>query len=155
MESINIRQAETKDIQTIVQFNCAMARETENKILDHGMASSGVLFMFDHPEYGFYCVAETGQHVVGQLMITYEWSDWRNGVFWWIQSVYVDPAFRTLGVFKKLYAYISEKSRHVPNVCGLRLYVETNNDRAFQIYRHLGMSEAHYRMMEVDYVLST
>ncbi|MBX7151202.1 GNAT family N-acetyltransferase [bacterium] len=153
MNSVTIRQAENKDIPAIVQFNCAMARETENKALDIELVKPGVTFLIDHPQYGFYCIAEVNHRAVGQLMITYEWSDWRNGIFWWIQSVYVDPDFRNAGIFKKLYTHISEKSRTETNVCGLRLYVETKNDRAFQIYRHLGMSEAHYKLMEIDYVL--
>lgn len=153
MIAIKIRSAETKDIPVIAQFNSAMARETENKILNHEIVTSGVTFILDHPQYGFYCVAETDQRIVGQIMITYEWSDWRNGVFWWIQSVYVDPDFRMAGVFKRLYSHIAEKSHTEAHVCGLRLYVDSKNDRAFRIYRNLGMSEAHYRLMEIDYVL--
>ena len=96
-------------------------------------------------------MAEIDGRVVGQLMITYEWSDWRNGVFWWIQSVYVLPEARRLGVFSELYAHLERLAKATPGVCGLRLYVEHANERAQATYRRCGMVDAGYRVMEVDY----
>jgi GNAT superfamily N-acetyltransferase len=100
-----------------------------------------------------YFIGEHEGRVAGQLMITYEWSDWRNGTFWWIQSVYVERDCRSRGVFKALHAFVEQLARARKDVCGLRLYFMENNDRARQAYERLGMHHARYRMMEVDYVL--
>jgi ribosomal protein S18 acetylase RimI-like enzyme len=87
------------------------------------------------------------------MMITYEWSDWRNGLFWWIQSVYVEPRFRSQGVFKALYRHVEHLARTTPGVCGLRLYVENSNSQAQEIYQRLGLQRTAYQMFEVDFIL--
>jgi ribosomal protein S18 acetylase RimI-like enzyme len=151
--SIIIRQAERRDAETIAQYNAAMAKETEHLELDVQRLLLGVNGLFDNPTLGFYTVAEENNIIVGQMMITYEWSDWRNGVFWWIQSVYVKPEFRSAGVFRKLYDHAVEKAASAGNVCGLRLYVEKENERAHHVYEKIGMKLTAYDMFEVDFVL--
>ncbi len=150
--SIIIRKAEREDAGVITAFNRAMALETENKELDKTTATSGILNLLEHKEYGFYLIAlKNGQHA-GQLMITYEWSDWRDGLFWWIQSVYVKPRYRGEGVYKALYDYILRESRKDKIVKGIRLYVDQSNASAKAVYEKLGMKKAHYDMYEVDFV---
>ena len=151
--TISIRNALPSDAETIARFNASMADETEHKKLDLALLLDGVNGLFDHPEYGFYILAESGGETVGQLMITYEWSDWRNGVFWWIQSVYVKPEFRSRGVFTKLFDHISHKASTAGNVCGLRLYVERENEKAQRVYEKLGMKQTSYSLYETDFVL--
>jgi GNAT superfamily N-acetyltransferase len=107
--------------------------------------------VLDDPAHGRYFVAEAGGRPVGQLMITYEWSDWRNGRFWWIQSVYVLPDARRGGVFRALFRHLEDMARDDPGVCGIRLYVERDNLRAQATYRHCGLADAGYAVMEVDY----
>ncbi|MBI3665813.1 MAG: GNAT family N-acetyltransferase [Acidobacteria bacterium] len=151
--SLAIRAAAPSDAPTIAAFNAAMARETEHIELDAKRLLDGVRAVLADRSKGFYTVAETEGRVVGQMMITFEWSDWRNGTFWWIQSVYVHPDFRSRGVFKELYAYITERAKSAGDVCGLRLYVEQENSRAQQTYQRLGMAKAPYAVYEVDFVL--
>ncbi|MBI2684874.1 MAG: GNAT family N-acetyltransferase [Acidobacteria bacterium] len=131
-----------------------MALETENIVLDRERLRAGVEAVFADAARGFYLIAEADGERAGQMMITYEWSDWRNGVFWWIQSVYTVPEHRGLGVFKALYSAVQERARNAGGVCGLRLYVEAHNERAQATYRRCGMSETVYRMFEVDGVLT-
>jgi len=119
--------------------------------LDTRILRAGVCAVFDDPARGFYLIAELGGRPAGQMMITYEWSDWRNAAFWWIQSVYTLPESRGRGVFKALYAHADFLARQRGDVCGLRLYVETHNQRAQSAYRRCGMSEAIYRMFEIEY----
>jgi GNAT superfamily N-acetyltransferase len=128
-----------------------MALETEGRRLDTTILRAGVDAVFSDPARGFYLIAELNGQPAGQMMITYEWSDWRNGVFWWIQSVYTLPELRGRGVFKALYSRIDDMARDSGGVCGLRLYVESHNQRAQGAYLRCGMSEAIYRMFEVDY----
>jgi GNAT superfamily N-acetyltransferase len=149
--SISIRAANPGDADTIARGNVAMALETEHKRLDEGRARAGVHSVFADRSRGRYFVAEQDGRVVGQLMITYEWSDWRNGNFWWIQSVYVEPPARRGGVFRALYAHVERLAKDDPGVCGIRLYVERENHRAQLTYRHCGMEDAGYVVMEVDY----
>ena len=150
---IVIRLAAASDARTIAGFNAAMARETENLELDGERLLQGVQAVLDDPSKGFYLVAEIDGAVVGQLMLTFEWSDWRNGVFWWIQSVYVQPEARGRGVYKRLYREAVQRAERQGDVCGLRLYVERENERAQRVYRRLGMSPTAYRMYETDFVL--
>lgn len=145
---MKIRKAHPSDAQVIIEFNIAMALETEHKILKRSEIEPGVHGLFSHPEYGFYMVAESNGQVVGSLMITYEWSDWRNGVFWWIQSVYVRPEFRRQGVYRSMYEVIKEMTSRNSGVCGFRLYVERDNTRAQHTYTSLGMEETHYKLFE-------
>lgn len=143
------RPAVVTDAPAIARFNRAMAKETEGKSLDPAVLTAGVQRIFDDPAHGRYLVAQspTGQ-VVGCLMITYEWSDWRNAQVWWIQSVYVHPDHRRRGVFKLLYSKVRELGEAAGDVCGYRLYVERDNDRAQQTYRDLGMRPTAYLMFE-------
>ena len=150
---MNIRKAVRTDITTIAQFNAAMALETEHLTLDSSRLLLGVEGLFDNPNNGFYLVAEYNGAIVGQLMITYEWSDWRNGLFWWIQSVYVHPEYRAQKIYRALYEHTVTLAKEQKNVCGLRLYVEKENERAHHVYEKLGMSLTNYDMYEVDFVL--
>ena len=151
MSEILVRPATLEDAEFLVRGNAAMALETEARALDTPTLRAGICAVFDHPARGFYLIAEIAGQSAGQMMITYEWSDWRNAAFWWIQSVYTLPESRGRGVFKALYAHVESLARQRGGVCGLRLYVETHNQRAQSAYLRCGMSEAIYRMFEVDY----
>lgn len=146
--SIEIRKARVHDARSIAQYNCAMAQETEGHTLDMATLSAGVLAVFERPERGSYWVAERDGKVVGCLLVTHEWSDWRNGDIWWIQSVYVVPAVRRCGVFTALYRAVEAAARAQAEVCGLRLYVEQGNAVAQAVYQRLGMRDSGYRVME-------
>ena len=147
-DSIQIRQAVPADADHIAQFNINMARETESMDLDPEVIAAGVKAMLDNPGMGYYLVAESAGRIVGSLMVTTEWSDWRNGVFWWIQSVYVIADYRRRGVYNKLYARVKELGQEAGNVCGFRLYVEKENKVAQSTYRRLGMERTCYDMYE-------
>ena len=149
-----IRRATAGDAPAIALHNAAMAAETESITLDPERALRGVEAVLRDPAKGFYLLAETDGNIAGQLMITFEWSDWRNGVFWWLQSVYVRPEHRRHGVFTRLYGAMREEAERSGDVCGVRLYVESANQRAQQTYQRLGLHPAHYQMYEVDFVLS-
>ena len=149
-----IRFATDSDISVIVRFNQALARESEDLALDEARLRDGVAQLLGDPHKGCYYLYEDGGRVLGQTMITREWSDWRNGWFWWIQSVYVDPAARGQKTFSALYRHILADARQRDDVCGIRLYVDKHNEHAIQVYRRLGMAEAHYRMLEVDFRLA-
>lgn len=149
--TVQTRGAEARDLDFIARGNAAMALETEHRQLDPATVRRGVQAAFDDAARGRYFVAELDGGVVGQLMITFEWSDWRNGVFWWIQSVYVLPDARRRGVFRALYSHVERLARATPGVCGLRLYVESDNTRAQRTYLGCGMVDAGYVVMETDY----
>lgn len=151
--NITIRQATEADTLTIADHNAAMAREIEEIELDQERLLSGVRAVVSDAAKGFYVVAEADARVVGQLMITFEWSDWRNGTFWWIQSVYVDPGARGRGVYTRLHEWVSAEAARQRNVCGIRLYVDKSNHNAQRTYRRLGMTPAVYEMYETDFVL--
>ncbi|MBX7220657.1 MAG: GNAT family N-acetyltransferase [Blastocatellia bacterium] len=144
---ITLRRATDSDCEALIAFNQAMAQETEGKELAPEIISAGVANLLAHPQYGFYIVAEVNGAVAGGLMVTFEWSDWRNGLFWWIQSVYIKPEFRRMGLYRRLYAFVKELAAE-KNVCGFRLYVEKENRIAQQTYERLGMTESHYNMYE-------
>ena len=149
MIELNIRPANRLDTPVLVEWNAAMAWETERKRLDRARLSLGVTAVFDEPRRGFYLIAEREGLPVGCLLVTYEWSDWRNGDFWWVQSVYVAPEARRMGVFRALYAEVSHAAKAAAaGAVGLRLYVETENSRAQQTYAELGMQRCHYFMYE-------
>jgi GNAT superfamily N-acetyltransferase len=131
----------------IAEWNVAMAWETEQKRLELDVLMRGVSAVLDEPRRGFYLVAELDGRPAGCLLVTYEWSDWRNGDFWWFQSVYVTPAARRSGVFRALYADVAQRAKQAGAV-GLRLYVETENTRAQRTYQELGMEQCHYFMYE-------
>ncbi len=141
------------DTATIADHNAAMAREIEGIELDGERLMQGVRAVIKDAGKGFYVVAERNGRVVGQLMITYEWSDWRNGVFWWIQSVYVEPDSRGQGVYTRLHEWISAQAEATGDVCGIRLYVDKTNEAAQRTYRRVGMAPAVYEMYETDFVL--
>jgi len=147
-DKLHIRFATEEDANAIVEFNRGLALETENVELDLETVSVGVHRLLQNPEYGFYLVAEYKNLVVASLMITYEWSDWRNGLFWWVQSLYVVPEYRRQGVFKKLFASVNEKARQTGDIVGIRLYVEKENHIARQAYTKMSMSELNYQMYE-------
>ena len=146
-QSIQIRPAGTEDLDTIVRFSIAMAMETESLSLDPATVTAGTRHALADEQKGAYFIAEVDGQVAGQLMITHEWSDWRNGDIWWIQSVYVDLPFRARGVFSAMYSHIEQLARQ-KRAAGLRLYVESENERAKKAYRRLGMTMTHYEVME-------
>ncbi len=148
MNSINIRQAVTSDIQLISDWNRAMAWETEQKELAEHTIYRGVQRLMEKPEYGFYLIAETDSAIAGTLMVTTEWSDWRDGLFWWVQSVYVAPDFRRQGVYTALYNKVRALAATNPDVCGFRLYVEKENQTAQFTYEALGMTATDYLLYE-------
>ncbi len=138
---LTLRQATPADRSVIAEFNRRLAFESENKTLDPEVLAAGVAAVLADPSRGVYYVAEDGGEIVGQLMITTEWSDWRNGWFWWIQSVYVREEARRRGVFRALYTHAFAEARRRGDVVGLRLYVERDNVRAQETYRGLGMEQ--------------
>lgn len=146
-----VRAAVLEDAPRIRDFNIAMARETESRDLDAAVVDAGVRRLFERPEYGFYLIAACADEVAGCLMVTTEWSDWRDGLFWWIQSVYVAPGYRRGGVFRALYEHVRVLARADTTVCGLRLYVEGDNAIARHTYRELGMVETSYVMCEEEF----
>jgi ribosomal protein S18 acetylase RimI-like enzyme len=150
---ITIRKATPEDAEFLVRGNASMALETEHLSLDLDRLRDGVHALFEDASRGVYYIAEIGGRRAGQMMITSEWSDWRNGNFWWIQSVYVLPEYRGRGVFRALYRHVENLAKAGPGVCGLRLYVENGNTRAQQTYERVGMKRTVYEMYEVDFVL--
>lgn len=148
-----IRGAEAADIEMIALYNAALALETEHRTLDLERVRRGVAALIADEAKGRYFVAEADGQVVGQVMITYEWSDWRDGNFWWLQSVYVRESHRGQGVFRGLFAKVIETAKAAGNVCGVRLYVEEENHRAQKVYTNLGLQGAPYLVMEQDFVL--
>ncbi len=146
---MNIRLAKREDAASLVEFNQAMALETEGKKLDAKVLQRGVEAIFNAVDKGFYVVAQaTDGTIVGGLMVTFEWSDWRNNWFWWIQSVYILPEERGKKIYSKLYEFVKAQARTQKNVCGFRLYVEKENLRAQRVYEKLGMESSHYLMYE-------
>ncbi|MCY3738126.1 MAG: GNAT family N-acetyltransferase [Gemmatimonadaceae bacterium] len=145
---LRVRAARPGDLESLVDFNCRLARETEDHELDPATVRRGLTRLFDNPAAGFYTVAEQEGRVVGCLLITFEWSDWRDGWLWWIQSVYVVEAARRLGVFRQLFEHVREKAETDGDVRGLRLYVERGNGRAQATYASMGMAEAPYKLYE-------
>jgi GNAT superfamily N-acetyltransferase len=143
-----VRRAALADVDTLVRFNRAMAEETEGKELSRTVLSDGVRSVFEDPGKGFYLVAEANGTPVGSLLITYEWSDWRNATVWWIQSVYVQPERRGRGIYRILHRHVESLARSAGNVCGLRLYVDGGNSAAKAVYAKLGMVKSRYDLFE-------
>jgi GNAT superfamily N-acetyltransferase len=150
-DALLVRTGQEKDIDKLVKFNIALARQTEQKQLIPSIVTKGLQMLFKNPQYGFYVIAEIEGEIVGCCMVTYEWSDWRCGLFWWIQSVYVRPKFRRRGVFRKLYEFLKEKALHEQNVCGFRLYVEQSNHTGQKTYASLGMKKSPYDFYEESF----
>ncbi|NQV42382.1 MAG: GNAT family N-acetyltransferase [Candidatus Marinimicrobia bacterium] len=145
-----VRKATQNDIQQIVEFNKSMALETEGLALNPFVLESGVQEIFKNPQNGFYIVCEVDNVVCACLMITYEWSDWRNGLFWWIQSVFVQKEFRQKGLYKLMYEFVKAKVELSENTAGIRLYVDEKNGRAKTVYEKLGMTKSNYEMFEYE-----
>ena len=144
---ITVRKAKETDSEAIISFQEAMAMETEGLRLDRTVLTPGVRRVFDDPSKGCYYVAEDEGSVIASLLITYEWSDWRNADVWWFQSVYVKKEYRRKGIFRLMYSYIRGEAE-ANGIAGLRLYVETNNIVAQKTYESMGMTGEHYRMYE-------
>jgi len=149
MDEIRIRIATLADLETITANNIAMAAETESLELDPATARSGVRRVLTDTQRGTYFLAERAGKVVGQLLITREWSDWRDDWFWWLQSVYVVPEARGVGIYTALHHHVEQLARQSPGVCGLRLYVDRRNATAIQVYQQLGMQQTNYDLMEL------
>jgi GNAT superfamily N-acetyltransferase len=145
---LSIRRAAVTDASTIAEFNRRMAQETEHKTLDQRTLANGVAAVLADPAKGFYLMAELEGEPVGQLLITPEWSDWRDGWFWWVQSVYVREDARRRGVFRGLFEEVVRLAEEAGHVAGVRLYVEKDNARAQETYCNLGMAESGYRLYE-------
>lgn len=147
-DEIRIRASIVADVPNLINFNQAMALETEGKTLSAQILRSGVEAVFLDEKKGFYAVAEIGGAIVGGLMVTFEWSDWRAKWFWWIQSVYILPEHRGRRIYRLLYEFVKEKAAAQKDVCGFRLYVEKENINAQKVYEKLGMQSSHYIMYE-------
>jgi ribosomal protein S18 acetylase RimI-like enzyme len=147
---MNIRLADKNDTDALVGFNHAMALETEGKALTNEILVPGVTAVFEDENKGFYVAAEVDGAVVGGLLVTFEWSDWRNGWFWWIQSVYIRPEYRGRSIYRAMYEFVKTLSDERGNVCGFRLYVEHDNLHAQRVYEKLGMKRSHYLAYEEE-----
>ena len=149
---MRIRRAGISDLETVVEFNALLALESEGLALDRERVGKGVGAVLRDASLGLYFIAESDGGAVGQLALTYEWSDWRNGMFWWLQSVYVRLEFRRQGILRELYRHVLQLAAD-KGVCGIRLYVEQENHAAQQAYKRLGMDRAVFHMYEVDFVI--
>ena len=147
---MSIRKANLNDVETIAKFNYNLAYETENKELDMDVLKKGVENLINDNSKGQYYVYTIDEKIVGQIMYTYEWSDWRNKTFLWVQSVYVDKEYRQKGVFKSLYNYVKSFCDNDDSIGGIRLYVEKQNKNAQSTYKSLGMIECEYDMYEYE-----
>ena len=143
-----IRTAKIEDTGIIAQFNQAMAFETENRQLADEVITAGVRTLLKNPRDGFYVVAEMDGVIAASLMVTSEWSDWRNGFFWWIQSVYVKKEYRRQGLYSEMYRFVKSEAGKRSDVRGFRLYVEKDNLSAQKAYETLGMERTHYVLYE-------
>ncbi len=141
---MTIRKATVSDLTTLVSFQLALAKESENLVLNTELLRRGMLSMFEEPSKGFYNVVEDEGQVIACHMITCEWSDWRNGTVWWLQSVFVIEDYRRKGVFRFIYENLVKTIRQEPGVIGLRLYVDKSNHRAMKVYESMGMNGEHY-----------
>ena len=156
-DHLNVRLAKPEDAARIASFSAAMALETEGRHLDRDRLHDGTIALLNSPDRGFFMVAELeradDRQLLGQLMITYEWSDWRNGVFWWVQSVYVDRMWRRQGVFRRMHQAVVQEAKARTDVCGVRLYVDKDNPIAHVTYERLGLIRSAYQIYESDFVL--
>ena len=158
-DQLRIRPATLEDVDVLTKFSAAMALETEQRTLDFARLRLGTRTVIDQPERGQYYVADLHREalpdrvIVGQLLITYEWSDWRNAQFWWIQSVFVAPAWRRQGIYRAMHRHIIDLARSRTDICGVRLYVEGDNTVAKRVYERVGLSPSAYRIYESDFVM--
>jgi len=146
-----IRNAGPADADTIVRFNLALAAESEQRTLSVDAVARGVRSLLADSSSGVYYVAERAGSVIGQLLVTFEFSDWRDGVFWWIQSAYVVPEYRGQGVFRALFAHVLDEACRSGRACGLRLYVDRRNVGARRVYERLGLRPTEYLVYELDW----
>lgn len=144
---ITITKGKKEDIEVIAQFQVDMAMESENTLLNKDIVTKGVTAAMEDENKGRYYVARVDGKAVGSLMLTREWSDWNNGWYWWIQSVYVAPDYRRQGIYKSMYQYVCEDAK-LQNVAQIRLYVDKTNTRGQKVYASLGMQESHYLIYE-------
>ena len=149
--NLHIRYGELRDVKILSSFGIALAEETEDKTLNPAVLSKGIENHISDRDKGFYLIAEHGDRIAGSLMITLEWSDWRNGFFWWIQSVYILPEFRRKGIFRDLYEKVKSLAEKQNNVCGLRLYVYKDNEPAMCTYKAMGMQKTDYLLFETEF----
>ena len=152
---VRIRRATSRDIDVVTDFNARIAAETEQTRLDRRRLRRGVTAILDDSRHGLYFLAEVDDRVVGQISVTYEWSDWRDANFWWLQSVYVQQDYRGKGIFSILFNHIVNESKVTSKVCGLRLYVDRENAAAKAVYAKLGFAEARYDLMQLSFVPGT
>lgn len=145
----HLRNAFLPDLAVLADHNQAMAEETEGRTLDRKTIEAGLHAVISDPHKGFYLIAEEDGVTVGNLMITFEWSDWRNGMMWWFQSVYIQPDHRKKGLFRQMYQHILDLARQ-KNVREVRLYVDKDNVAAQKVYESLGMTQSHYLMYEIE-----
>jgi len=146
--TISIRDATPSDAATIADYNNRLAEETEARSLDPKLIDPGVAALLADPSKGRYWLAVIDDEIIGQIGVTYEWSDWRNGMMWWIQSVYIHSDHRRQGVYTSLYRHVESQAMSDTEVIGIRLYVETENERAQSTYAHLGMNMTSYQIMQ-------
>ncbi|MGC3942958.1 MAG: GNAT family N-acetyltransferase [Chryseolinea sp.] len=151
--SILIQKATYEHLHVLVEMQQRLASETEHIYLPTDTVTKGMSALFDDPGKGEYYVATDGKEAVGCFLITYEWSDWRNGMVWWLQSVYVHESARKSGVFRKMFDHVSNIIEHNPGIIGLRLYVDKSNERAMKVYEAMGMDGSHYTVYEKMKVL--
>jgi len=145
---IHIRSARPEDAAALVDFQISMARETEDLELDRPTVERGVAAVFADPGKGEYWLAEEGGRLLGGLLVTFEWSDWRNGTVLWVQSVYVLPEARGRGIYRRLYEHLRARVEAAEDLRGIRLYVDKRNTAAQRVYGHLGMTREHYELFE-------
>jgi len=149
--TVSIRPARPTDLEFLVDGNARMVAETEGRELDRELLAEGVAAALGDENKGRYFIADDGEEPIGQLLVTREWSDWRAGWIWWIQSLYVVPEARGRGVFTNLYAHVVAAARRDPEVCGIRLYVDQRNERAIAVYERSGLLDAGCRVYEADF----
>jgi len=145
---IEIRKGKLSDSERIVELQVQMARETEGLELDKTVVSRGVRGVFEEPARGTYWIAEEEDNILGVLLAIPEWSDWRNATVLWIYSLYIIPDARGQGIFKKLYLNLKKQVEQLPELTGIRLYVDKRNKSAQEVYEKLGMSKEHYDLYE-------
>ena len=151
MNDISIREGISADAFMISKFQEHMALETESKILDQNTVLKGVEKVLASSDRGFYIIAEVASQIIGSLMVTFEWSDWRNGWFFWIQSVFVDESYRRRGVYRLMHNEVINRCKARKDSCGIRLYVERDNVNAQRVYKSLGMYETDYYLYEEEF----
>lgn len=145
---VQIRLATEEDSKEIIDFQLKMALESEGVKLNHDTLTDGVVAVFRDSQKGKYFVAEDSQKIVGSMLITYEWSDWRNQWVYWLQSVYIIPAYRGKGIFRLMYQQIKNQVEREKGVAGIRLYVDVSNKHAIGVYNSVEMDGDHYKVFE-------